>query len=92
MTAIKDVVLDGLDLELATILINTLDLMLDSLIKKQNSGVSVKKFIAPYLYSFFVMLLKAHGVLLSFKILGKLNPPGVVDSKAKIFTVLPKIA
>jgi len=90
--AVKQVVLDGLDLEMATILIDTLGLVLDSLIKKQNSGVSVKKFVAAYLYDFFAMLLKAHGVLLSFKILGKVNPTGVAESKEKIFTLFPKLA
>lgn len=38
------------------------------------------------------MLLKAHGVLLSFKILGKLPPSGVNESKERILEALPKLA
>lgn len=92
MDSVKTVVIDGLDLELAQILIETLDHMMDSLIRKQESGVSVKEFVGPYLFDMFTMLMKAHGVLLSFKLLGKVEPQGIADSKQKINLAFPKLA
>lgn len=90
--SVNNVVLDGLDLELAQILIETLNRMMDALIRKQEAGVSVKNFIGPYLFDMFKMLLKAHGVLLSFKLLGKVEPQGISDSKAKISQAFAKLA
>lgn len=66
--------LDCLDLELAEILVKTLDMILDSLIEKQEKGIDVKDFIGVHLYDIFKMVFRAHGVFLNFKLVGKLEP------------------
>ena len=90
--AVKSVVIDGLDIELAQIMIDTIYIVLEALIRKHESGVSVKKFLAPYLYDIFNILLRSHGVLLNFKILGKTEPSNIAESKIKIRNAFEKLA
>lgn len=70
----NNIVLDCLDLELAEILVKTLDMILDSLIEKQEREIYVKDFIEVHLYEIFKMVFRAHGVFLNFKLVGKLEP------------------
>lgn len=65
-------------------MIQTINIVLDALLRKQENGVSVKKFIAPQLFDIFIMLLRSHGVLLNFKILGKAEPSNIAESKTMI--------
>ena len=62
------------------------------MIRKHESGVSVKKFLAPFLYDIFNILLRWHGVLLNIKILGKAEPLNIAESKIKIRNAFKKLA
>jgi hypothetical protein len=73
-------------------MIDTIVIMLDALIRKQETGISVKKFVAPYLFDIFNILLRSHGVLLNFKILGKAEPSNIAESKIKIKSAFEKLA
>lgn len=69
----------------------TLDLVMDSLLRKQTGGLDIKKFVAPHLYEIFNMLLKCHGVLLNFKLLGKIEPQSIADSKTLVSDAMKKL-
>jgi len=90
--AIDTTVLDSVDLELAEILVDTLDIVTGALLEKKESRVDVSSVISPHLYDFFKMLMRCHGVFQSFKLVGKLEPQNVVDCKKKIVQLMPKLA
>ena len=59
---VKDHVIDALDLELAEILVQTLNEIIDALLKKEEQGVESAWLIRPYLVDVMMMALKSLAV------------------------------
>ena len=91
MQAIKDHVVDSLDLELAEILIGTLNEIVSSLLERQNAGVSPSWLIRPYLTDIMLSSLKALATFQSFQLQGKQDPDNVIASKKLIKELLGKL-
>jgi rRNA maturation endonuclease Nob1 len=77
----NEVVLEGLDLEMAQILCETLIEMTDALVVKQEKGINVSEFFAPYIYDFLVMTLRCMGCFHTFKLSNKEEPEEIIENK-----------
>ena len=91
MVAVKNHVIDALDLELAEILVLTLDEIVSALLEKQEAGVSPSWLIRPYLMDIMVMALKCLAVFQSFSLQGKSDPDNIKDAKKKIRELFDKL-
>lgn len=59
MIKVRDHVIDALDLELAEILVQTLNEIVQALLDKQTAGIDPKWLIKPHLFNIMKMALKA---------------------------------
>ena len=84
VSTVTDYVLDGLDLELGEILIETLDEVIQSLLTKQRKGLDVKFLLEPHMDDIFKMIFRASSVFQSFKLQSKAEPENIKASKALI--------
>lgn len=91
MSAVKDHVVDSLDLELAEILVGTFNEIVSSLLLKQNEGVSPSWLIRPYLTDIMLSCLKALATFQSYKLQGKPDPDNIIASKKLIRELLGKL-
>jgi len=91
MKAVKDHVVDGLDLELAEILVNTLDEIVSVLLEKKRQQVDPSWLIRPYLKDMLLMVLKALAVFQTYQLQDKPEPPNVVRSKQTIGEFFKKL-
>lgn len=91
MKAVKDHVMDGLDLELAEILVNALNEILSILIKKQSEQVDPSWIIRPHLKDMMLMILKSLAVFQSFMLQGKPDPDHVKEAKKLILQLFDKL-
>lgn len=90
--AINEVILEGLDLEMAQILCETLIEMTDSLVdKKSEQNIDITDFIAPHLYDFLVMTLRCMGCFHTFKISKKEEPDEIIENKANVKHMLKNL-
>jgi hypothetical protein len=87
--AVDEILLDGLDIDLAGYLMDTLDVMVEGLLKKKAEGLDdIHRFTAPYLRPILIMAIRCLGVFYAFKINGKEDPENITKSKAKVFRVM----
>ena len=84
MKAVNEHVIDALDLELAEILVLTLNEMADVLLEKQKEEIDPKWLIKPHLVDMMKFALKALAVFQSFTLQGKPDPDNIKDSKKLI--------
>ena len=66
MKAVKDHVIDALDLELSEILVQTINEIVDVLLTKQRADIDPSWLVRPYLKDFMMMALKSLAVFQSF--------------------------
>ena len=92
MKAIKDHVVDALDLELAEILVQTLNEIVSVLIEKQKAGVDPSWLIRPHLVDIMMMALKALATFQSFQLQGKPDPDNIVAAKKLIGELFGKLS
>ena len=91
VSVVSDYVLDGLDLELGEILIETLDEIIESLLIKQRKGLDIKFVLEPHLDEIFKMIFRASSVFQSFKLQSKAEPENIKNSKVLITKLLEKL-
>jgi len=87
--AVDDVVVHGLDIQLATLLIDTVEEIMDAfMIKRREKDIDFKDFLAPHLYSILIMTIRAQGVFNAFKLDNKEDPDTIIDSKKQCKKIL----
>lgn len=81
---VEEIVLDGLDLDLAGYLIDTLEEMCDALVKKKEEDGcdDIARFSGPYIRSMLIMVLRSFGVFYAFSINSKEDPENIKRSKS----------
>ena len=65
--AVEETVIDSLDVETASILVKSLSVMVEEMIKKQSEGVDVQH-IQEHLPKFVDFIVKCHGAYVTYKI------------------------
>jgi hypothetical protein len=90
--AVNEVVLEGLDLEMAQILCETLLEMTDALVVKKQKGVDITEFVAPYIYDFLVMTLRCMGCFHTFKLSNKEEPEEIIENKKNVQNMLKNLS
>ena len=78
---VKEHVVDGLDLELADILVHSLNEILSILVEKQRANIDPAWIIRPHLMDIMMMALKSLAVFQSFTLQGKSDPAHIAKAK-----------
>jgi len=87
--AVDDVVVIGLDIQLATLLIDTIEEIMDAFMKKRNEkGIDFTNFLAPHLRSLLIMTIRSQGVFNAFKLDAKDDPETIIASKKQCKKIL----
>ena len=87
----KTELVDQLDMELASLTIETLSRVMGSLIAKAKNGVDPAQIIKPHLQSIFVVALKCLAQFQSFRLNNKPDPQNILDAKASFDSVLNQL-
>ena len=78
---------DQLDLELAQIMVQTLEKILTTLVAKDEKGVDCSEVIRKHLQDIFVIALKCLATFQSFRLNGKPDPEHIVEAKKGVSTI-----
>ena len=92
MKAVKDHVIDALDLELSEILVQTINEIVDVLLAKQRADIDPSWLIRPYLKDFMMMALKSLAVFQSFMLQGKPDPEHITAAKKMTRELFDKLS
>ena len=80
--AVDEILLDGLDIDLAGYLIQSLDVMIEGFLMKKAEGLDdIHRFMTPYLRPILIMTIRCLGVFYAFKINSKEDPEHIIISK-----------
>ena len=88
--AVEEVAIDGLDLELAGYLVDTLEEICDAFLKKKNEDgcEDINRFAGKYLRSLLIMTVRSLGVFHAFRLNGKEDPEHIVASKKQCMKII----
>lgn len=87
--AVDEVVVIGLDIQLATLLIDTVEEIMNAFMKARNErDIDFKDFLAPHIRSLLIMTVRAQGVFNAFKLDNKDDPETIIASKKQCKKIL----